>query len=305
MRNLGPWQVSNIGLGCMNFSIPNGPALDPATRDDAISAVHAALDSGVTLLDTADIYAPSWDEFGYNEKFVAEAFHSWSGNKDAVVIATKGGITRKPGETWGRNGTLDYLLRAAEASAGRLQVDKIQLWQHHRLDPSMDFETQFENILVLKQRGIVEHIGVSNYNAEQLTRAIELSGGEIVSVQNQFNPYYRQDLEVLSVAQANDIAFLPWSPFGGSDRAKNPETTKVFEEIAKNHNISSHAAILAWLLSIPGCIPIPGASKTKTVLDAITATDIELSESELLQISEALPESEELHWELQEQPKFR
>lgn len=305
MRALGPWQVSDIGLGCMNFSIPNGPALNDATRADAISAIHAALESGVNFLDSADIYGPSWDEFGYNESFVAEAVASWSGDKSSLVIATKGGITRKPGEVWGRNGSLDYLLRAAEASAGRLGVSKIQLWQHHRLDPSIDFETQFENVLVLKDRGIVEHIGVSNYNAEQLSKAIEISGGEIISVQNQFNPYYRQDLEVLSVAAANDIAYLPWSPFGGSQRAKHPETTRVFEKIAGNHQISAHASILAWLLSIPNCIPIPGASKKATVLDAVTATGVVLSDAELLEISEALAESEDLHHELIDQPSFR
>ncbi len=138
----------------------NGAALDPVRRQEsAIPAIHAGLDAGITLLDTADIYAPTWDAFGHNEIFAAEALRTWSGTKEQksrVVIATKGGITRKPGEVWSRNGSLDYLLRAAEASAGRLGVDKIDLWQHHRLDPSIEFETQVENIGVLKERGIVD-----------------------------------------------------------------------------------------------------------------------------------------------------
>ena len=300
---IGPWRVSNIGLGCMNFTIPGGVGLtDPEL---GIQAIHDALDAGIDFLDTADIYAPSWDEFGKNEKFVAEALSSYSGNTKGLVVATKGGITRRPGEEFGRNGSVDYLLRAAEASCYRLGVSKIQLWQHHRLDPSMEFETQVENLMALKEAGFVEHLGVSNYNAEQLTKAIEITGGEIVSVQNQFNPYYRQDLEVLSVCLANDIAFLPWSPFGGSGRAKDAETTKVFEDLANELSISSHAAVIAWLLTIPGCIPIPGATKSENIKDLLEASEVELTEQQKLAIAEALPESEELHWELIDQPAFR
>jgi aryl-alcohol dehydrogenase-like predicted oxidoreductase len=300
---IGPWRVSNIGLGCMNFTIPGGVGLsDPEL---GIKAIHDALDAGIDFLDTADIYAPSWDEFGKNEKFVAEALSSYSGNTKGLVVATKGGITRRPGEEFGRNGSVDYLLRAAEASCYRLGVSKIQLWQHHRLDPSMEFETQVENLMALKEAGFVEHLGVSNYNAEQLTKAIEITGGEIVSVQNQFNPYYRQDLEVLSVCIANDIAFLPWSPFGGSGRAKDAETTKVFEDLANELSISSHAAVIAWLLTIPECIPIPGATKSENIKDLLAASEVELTEQQKLAIAEALPESEELHWELIDQPAFR
>lgn len=301
--SLGPWRVSNIGLGCMNFTIPGGVGLtDPEL---GIKAIHDAIDAGIDFLDTADIYAPSWDDFGRNEKFVAEALSSYSGKTNNLVVATKGGITRRPGEEFGRNGSVDYLLRAAEASCYRLGVQKIQLWQHHRLDPSMEFETQVENLMSLKEAGFVEHLGVSNYNADQLTKAIEITGGEIISIQNQFNPYYRQDLEVLSVCLANDIAFLPWSPFGGSGRAKDAETTKAFEKLASELQISSHAAVIAWLLTIPGCIPIPGATKSENIKDLVAASEIELTEDQKLAIAEALPESEDLHWELIDQPAFR
>ena len=301
--DLGPWRVSNIGLGCMNFTIPGGVGLtDPET---GIAAIHDALDAGLDFLDTADIYAPSWDDFGRNEKFVAEALSSYSGPKGHLVVATKGGITRRPGEEFGRNGSVDYLLRAAEASCLRLGVEKIQLWQHHRLDPSMEFETQVENLLALKEAGLVEHLGVSNYNAAQLEKAIEITGGEIVSVQNQFNPYYRQDLDVLSVCLGNDIAFLPWSPFGGSSRAKDSATTAVFESIATALGISAHAAVIAWLLAIPGCIPIPGATKSENIKDLLKASELELTEDQKQAIADSLPESEELHWELIDQPAFR
>lgn len=213
-HKLGNRQVSAIGIGCMNPSWLGGTALDPVLRyESAIPALHAGLDAGITLLDTADIYAPTWDAMGHNELLVAEALRTWSGTKsqkDQVVIATKAGITRQPGEKWGRNASLDYLLRAAEASAGRLGVEKIALWQHHRLDPNIEFETQFENVLVLLERGIVEQIGVSNYDAKQLEIAIGIAGkGVIASVQNEFSPRYRHDLDVLAICEENEIAFLP------------------------------------------------------------------------------------------------
>jgi len=171
----------------------------------AIAVIHAALDAGVRLLDTADIYAAYWDQFGHNEALVGEAVRTWNGTESQekeTIMATKGGITRGPGETWGRAVSVDYLLRAAEVSALRLGVEQIQLWQHHRLDPIIPFETQFENILVLQERGIVKEIGVSNYNAKQLEVAITIAGkGGVVSVQNKRSPKYLRDSDVLAVCE--------------------------------------------------------------------------------------------------------
>ena len=219
-RKLGNNEVSSIGIGCMNVSWiwSDGAALDPVRRlESAIPAIHAGLDAGITLLDTADIYAPTWEDVGHNEIFVAEALRTWSGTKeqkDKVLIATKGGITRSDGEVWGRNGSLDYLLRAAEASAAHLGVQQLDLWQHHRLDPSIDFEAQFENVMALKERGLAKQVGVSNYDAKQLLKAIEIGGtpdqGGLVSIQNEFSPRYRHDLDVLEICEEYGIAFFPW-----------------------------------------------------------------------------------------------
>ncbi|MEN9957730.1 MAG: hypothetical protein RIR46_1338, partial [Actinomycetota bacterium] len=152
--------VGAIGFGCMKASF----SASESNRQSTIEALHLALDMGVRLFDTADIYAPTWDTFGHNELLVAEAMRNHPLGSNSI-IATKGGITRKPGEVWGRNASLDYLLRAAEASAGRLGVSRLSLWQHHRLDPNMPFEQQLENLAGLRQRGMIEHIGVSNYSA--------------------------------------------------------------------------------------------------------------------------------------------
>jgi aryl-alcohol dehydrogenase-like predicted oxidoreductase len=315
-HKLGNRQVSAIGVGCMNVSWiwSNGAALDPVRRQEsAIPAIHAALDAGVTLLDTADIYAPTWDAFGHNEIFVAEALRTWSGTKEQknkVVIATKAGISRQPGERWGRNGSLDYLLRAAEASAGRLGVEKIDLWQHHRLDPEIVFETQVANILALKERGIVDQIGVSNYDAKQLEIAIKIAGGPdeggIVSIQNEFSPRYRYDLDVLAVCEKYGVAYLPWSPLGGMNNKKAITDSDAFEEVANKHNVSKYAIALAWeIKTSPSVIPIPGATRTESILDCITALDVTLSHEDFEYLNANLPEQAEYSSELVPKPAHR
>ena len=315
-HKLGNREVSAIGIGLMNVSWiwSNGAALDPIRRyESAIPAIHAGLDAGITLLDTADIYAPTWDAFGHNEIFAAEALRTWSGTKEQkakVVIATKAGITRKPGEVWGRNGSLDYLLRAAEASAGRLGVDKIDLWQHHRLDPDIVFETQFANVLALKERGIVDQIGVSNYDANQLEIAVKMGGtpeeGGVVSVQNEFSPRYRYDLDVLEVCEKYGIAFLPWSPLGGVRTKDKISKSSVLEELAPKYSASPYGLALAWEMKYsPSVLPIPGATRTESILDCIRATEIELSDEDFKHISENLPEQADYSSELLPKPAHR
>ena len=283
--------ISPIGFGSMKASFDKP---DAATRESTVAAIHAAIDRGVTLFDTSDIYAPTWDAFGHNELLVAEAIRTHSNPGDAFA-ATKGGITRGPGETWGRNATLDYLLRAVEASALRLGVDKIKLWQHHRLDPKLPFETQLENLALLKQRGLIEHIGVSNYNAAQLERAIEVIG-PIATLQNQFNLKYRHDSDVLQVCEKHDIKFLPWSPSRG---AHESDATEALKSYAEANSASTYAVAIAWLRSLsPSVVPIPGITRVESVNDAIDALKLEL------QGEVPLPEELEVDCELlSDQPK--
>jgi aryl-alcohol dehydrogenase-like predicted oxidoreductase len=273
------------------------------------------MDAGITLFDTADIYAPTWNTIGHNERFVAEALATWTGSKeqkDKIVIATKGGIARRPGEIWGRNGSMDYFLRAAEASAARLGVDKIQLWQHHRLDPTIEFETQFENVLTLRQQGLVEQIGVSNYNAKQLEIAIKLGGsadqGGVVSVQNELSPRYRHELDVIDLCEKHGIAFLPWSPLGGSTKKAEVTEGKVgsFEVVGQKYGISPYATALAWLLKLsPSIIPIPGATRVQSVLDCVSAIDLELTDEDFAALNASLPESVPASPELLPAPIYR
>ena len=300
-------KIGNIGFGSM-YAQFNGIALgSDEAYQKVLNALQTAMDEGVTFFDTADIYASAWNTFGQNELMVADALRSWSGTaeqKAKIVIGTKAGITRKPGEVWGRNATVDYLLRAAEASAGRLGVSKLDLWQHHRTDPKLGFEEQVQNLDAVRQRGIVERIGVSNYSAKQLIRAMEILGtpaeGGIVSVQNQLNPVYRQELDVLEVCEQYGVVYLPWSPSKGVK-----ELDSVFGAAATAHGKSTHAIALAWLRSLsPMMVPIPGVTRVETVLDNLSGLKITLSEQELSEITEKLPASLPMDAELlADQPK--
>lgn len=317
-RNIGPYEVSAVGIGCMPLSDmpPSTPSI-LNDREGAIGVIHAALNYGITLVDTADIYAPTWNSMGHNERLAGEAVRTWSGSaeqKAKVIIATKGGITREKGTSWfgdgGRNATRSYLYRAVEASALRLGVDRINIWQHHRLDPSIAFETQFENVMTLLDHGIVEHIALSNINAEQLRLAIKIGGkpseGGIVSVQNEYSPRYRNGRDVIDICNEFGIAFLPWSPLGGvgsGSKDLGSDRYGKFKELAKTKGVSPFALTIAWhLANFPTSIPIPSSTKRANFLETASGVEIELTSDELNFLNENLPESDPLHSELLDQP---
>ena len=313
LRKIGNREVFPIGMGCMKISA-NAPdvVLDPARIEAMTELVHGALDLGVNLFDTADIYAPTWIMFGHNETFIAEAVRSWKGDSSKVVIATKGGLVRNPGEVWGRQGLVEYLLRAAEASAGRMKVDKIGLWMQHRLDLNIPFETQVESVLAVRERGIAENVGVSNYSPEQLIKAIKIGGkpeqGGIASVQNEFNPKYRQHAEIIQICAENGIAYIPFVPVASNARygRNGIEDLPVFTAMAQAKGVSNYALTMAWHLRHSPCvIPIPGATKLSSIQDSVTGADLELTDAEFDQLNQSLPESAPLHEELIAQPAFR
>ena len=320
-RVLGPFKVPAVGLGCMPLSgMPPSKQWILKERETALGVVHAALDAGVRLLDTADIYAPTWNSVGHNEILVAEAVRSWSGSaaqKEEIVIATKGGITRAPLENdWlgivGRDASEHYLYRAVEASAAKMQVSTIKLWQHHRLNHFMPFEEQFENVMKLKAHGIVQNIGVSNYTAEQLRRAIKIGGtpaqGGLFSIQNEWSPRSRAWADVREICIEHGIAFLPWSPLGGIDNTDSLENGSydAFAEVAKAHNVSKFAIAIAWhLATSPVAIPIPGATRKESILDSLTGLDVKLTAPELLALDASLPANPPLADDLVPQAPFR
>ena len=189
-------------------------------------------------------------------------------------------------------------------------MDKIDLWQHHRLDPSIDFETQFENVLELKIRGLVDQIGVSNYDANQLKIALDIAGtpaeGGVVSIQNEFSPRYRYDLDVLEVCEEHEITFLPWSPLGGVRTKSEIQSSSAFEEVSEKLGVSPFALALAWEIRYSEAVlPIPGATRAESVLDCVSALDIKLSDEDFHYLSSHLPEQAEYSSELMPKPEYR
>ena len=215
-RRIGDLSVTAVGLGCMPLS--NGRMVN--LREQALQTIHAALDQRVTLLDTANIYAPAWDAIGHNEALVAEALRTYTGHAPLsdVLVTTKGGITRRPGEQWGRDSSPQALRRACEDSLRALDVLCIDLYQHHRHDPAMTYLDQVRALQLLKDEGLIRRIGLSNVTEAELDLAISelgsASDGGVVSVQNELSPRYRADLDVLARCEREGIAFLPWSPLG-------------------------------------------------------------------------------------------
>ena len=315
-RRLGPFSVSEVGLGLMNVSWAGRSGTDPVLRYEvAIKGIHRALDEGITLLDTADVYAPSWDQMGHNELLVREALELWSGSaeqKSRLVIATKGGITRSPGEVWGEDSSRDYLLRAAEASRSRLGVDQIDVYQHHRPDPGMDIDSQIENLRAVKEEGIAKNLGLSNYSREHLQLALDILGGPddggVVSVQNELSPYYRHDVDVVELCEDRGLAYLTWSPLGGAKRVSELSSgdIPVLAQMAKNKGVSVPRLVLAWLLALsPSIIALPGATRPESVADSAASSSLVLTNDEVEEIMGALPESDPVRDKLLPRPPRR
>ena len=209
-RTIGGRAVSAIGLGGMPMSIEGRP-----DRDRSIATIHAALDAGVTLIDTADAYHLHADEVGHNEELIAEALRTYGGDTSDVLVATKGGHLRPGDGSWTKDGRPEYLKEAVKASAKRLGIEAIGLYQFHRPDPNVPYGDSVGAIRDLLDDGVIEMAGISNADPGQIRQAQDILGGRLVSVQNQFSPRFRSSLPELDLCTELGIAFLPWSPLGG------------------------------------------------------------------------------------------
>ncbi|WP_345803143.1 aldo/keto reductase [Microbacterium sp. AZCO] len=289
-RTLAGRQVSAIGLGAMPLSMNNDKEY-PAF-EDAVATVHAALDAGVTLIDTADIYAPAWNEMGHNERIVAEALRTWDGDAASVLVTTKGGITRSEGETWGRDGTKAYLRSAVEKSLEILGVDQIELYQYHRPDRTLVYSDIIEALGSLREEGLVRSVGISNASVEEIQIAIDVLGeGNLASVQNEFSPKHPGSYGELRFCGERGIAFLPWSPLGGTGGGARRvgDRFAAFRETGEEHGVSPQQVVLAWELALdPIVIPIPGARRAASITDSAKAADLALSADEVTRLSESV-----------------
>jgi len=281
-RTLGPRTVSAIGLGGMPMSIEGRP-----DADRSVATIHAALDAGVTLIDTADAYHLHAAEVGHNEELIAAALKSYGGDTSQVLVATKGGHLRPGDGSWTQNGRPEYLKEAAKASLKRLGVEAIGLYQFHRPDPKVPYADSVGAIRDLLDEGVIELAGISNASVTQIDQANEILGGRLVSVQNQFSPAFRSSLPELRHCAELGIAFLPWSPLGGIRSAADlGGRHAAFAEVAAAHEVSPQQVALAWELALaPVVIPIPGASRPASIQDSVRAAELTLSAAEIAQLS--------------------
>lgn len=283
-RAIGDRTVSEIGLGGMPMSIEGRP-----DRDRSTATIHASLEAGVTLIDTADAYHLHGNEVGHNEELIAEALRSWGGDTSSVLVATKGGHLRPGDGSWTQDGRPEHLKEAAKASAKRLGVEAIGLYQFHRPDPSVPYADSVGALVELLEEGVIQMAGISNADPAQIREANDVLGGRLVSVQNQFSPAFRSSLPELELCNELGIAFLPWSPLGGiSSASELGGSHAAFKEVADERGVTPQQVALAWELSLGDVVlPIPGSSRPETARASAEASELVLTAEEVNRLSAA------------------
>ncbi|MER6960466.1 aldo/keto reductase [Streptomyces sp. NPDC000618] len=258
----GEYRVARIGWGAMR--LPTGPGPD---RDAAVAVARRAVESGVTLIDTAHLYG-----WGANEELLAEALHPYPDN---LLITTKVGVVRSDGpEGWAYDARPDSLREQVEQGLRRLRTERVGLLQLHRIDPEVPLAEQIGALHELRQEGKIGHIGLSEVTAAQLAEARRTA--EIASVQNRYNLFDREYEPVLEACEAAGIAFLPWRPVA----AATPGPASVLDAVATELGATAPQVLLAWLLArSPVLLPIPGTASLAHLKENLAAADLRLDES--------------------------
>ena len=289
-RPLGPGApaASAVGYGGMPLSIAGRPP-----EDQAIRAVHAALDAGVTLIDTADVYCLDDNDIGHNERLIAKALKQRSATRDQVIVATQGGLARPAGR-WERVADPAHLRVACDRSLKALGVERIDLYQLHAPQPGTSITESAAVLSELKQAGKVRWVGLSNVSVSEIEEARRIV--EITTVQNRLSVFFREALDpgflressVVEHCGKQGIGFLAYSPAGGGRLNLKLPKHPVLLRIALQRRASPHAVAIAWVLAQgPTVLPIPGGRTVEHVKDSASAADIELTSAELAEITEA------------------
>ena len=273
-RMLGNRPVGSIGLGCMPLSTATAPPVEQGIR-----TIHAALDAGVRLLDTADAYAVDEAHVGDNERLIARALR---GRQEDAIVATKGGHVRH-GTDWALDGSPEHLRRACEASLRALEREAIDLYQLHRPDPQVPYAESVGALRDLRDEGKIVHIGLSNATVAQLEEAEAIVA--ISAIQNELSLSYAAPLAngEVEACTRRGIPMLAWSPLGGIPSAGHAAgRVASVRAAAEAHGVSPQRVVLAWLLATsPAVLPIPGSSRPETILDSVAAAELVLTPEEL------------------------
>jgi aryl-alcohol dehydrogenase-like predicted oxidoreductase len=284
LRQIGDTKVSAIGLGGMPMSIEGRPG-----RSQSVATIHAALDAGITLIDTADAYHVDANDVGHNEALIARALAAYGADTGDVLVATKGGHLRPGDGSWTLDGSPQHLRAACEASLLRLGVEAIGLYQFHRPDPTVPYEDSVGALRDLLDEGKIRMAGISNANPDQIRTAQQILGGRLASVQNQFSPAFRSSQPELELCDELGIAFLPWSPLGGIKNAADLGSAfSPFAQVAEEAGATPQQVALAWLLALsPVVIPIPGSSRPETIQASAAAVELQLTTEQLSRLGQS------------------
>ena len=270
----GDLPITRLGYGTMQLTGP-GVWGEPKDHDEAVRVLKRAVELGVTFFDTADSYGPE-----VAENLLHEALHPYG---DDVVIATKAGLTRQGPDVWTPVARPAYLRQQAEMSLRRLGVDRIDLFQLHRIDPDTAFEDQIGELKNLQDEGKIRHVGLSEVSVDQVEAAQKIV--PIVSVQNLYNIANRSSEALLDWSTENGVGFIPWFPLA---TGKLSGEGSPLSELAKKHGVSPAQLALAWLLKrSPMMLPIPGTSSVAHLEDNLAGASIELTEDEFEALSHA------------------
>jgi aryl-alcohol dehydrogenase-like predicted oxidoreductase len=296
-RTVGDHALPPIGLGTMLMTLPHPPPgvhEEPIPEAQAIRTIHAGLDAGVRLLDTAINYCMAAADMGRNERLVAKALDTWSGDADAVLVACKGGNRRTDDEPWVHDGTPENLRWSCETSLRALGVESLGLYLLHAPDPAVPVEESVGALAELQAEGKIQLVGVSNFGRRQLATAQTVV--DVAAVENNLAPARRGALPLAKVCEAEGIGFLAWAPLGGQLGAPTlGDSQPAVATIAAARGISPQVVALAWCLAqADNIIPIPSARRPETILDSVTAWDLELTTEELASIDANNPGADEL-----------
>ena len=259
--------VNRLGFGAMRIT-GEGIWGWPPDRNNALKVLRRAVELGVNLIDTADAYGPETSEL-----LIAEALHPYP---KGLVIATKGGLTRPERDEWVPNGRPEHLKEAVEGSLKRLRLQRIDLYQLHRVDPKVPMEESLGALKEMQDAGKIRHVGLSNVSSDEIVRARKIL--PIVTVQNRYNIEDRKSEDVLAYCERESLGFMPWFPIGGG-RGLKPENA--LERVARERGVSVVQTALAWLLErSPVMLPIPGTSSVAHLEENVAAAAIKLTPAE-------------------------
>jgi aryl-alcohol dehydrogenase-like predicted oxidoreductase len=264
--------VVRMGFGAMRIT-GKGIWGEPEDPDEARAVLRRAVELGVNLIDTADSYGPE-----VSERLIGETLHPYP---EGLVIATKGGLTRSGPGRWEPNGRPEHLREACEGSLQRLGVERIDLYQLHRIDPKVSPEEQFGTLAELREEGKIRHVGLSEVSVEEIERARQMV--PIASVQNRYNLTDRGSEDVLDFCEREGIGFIPWFPLATGDLARSGGP---LDEIADRHDATPGQIALAWLLMrSPVMLPIPGTSSVEHLDENVGAANVRLEAEEFEELA--------------------